>query len=615
MKPASHAAGLLAPHASDDREAEEHVRPLEWGLILRLFSYTKSERRKVVALLGLTLLRGTQLPALTWAMSYIISEIIAGGQASVLPWAVLLYTSLALSTDSLFHFRQRYALELGERVVNALRSALFATVQRQPMGFFHRTRLGRILGRATSDVEAVRTGIQDVLFVSAIQATQMLVAAVLMFWADWPLFIIVIGMAPLLWVINRHFRGRLSREARAANESFSRISAALAESVNGMRVTQSFVREETNAGFFRNLLADHSRLSVAQARTSAILVPLLELNSQFFIAVLLILGGIRVLDGAMGVADLIQFFFLANLFFAPIATLGQQYNHALLAMAGAERVFRLIDLAPEWVDDPAAIDLPDPRREQDAMTANGMQIEFRNLKFGYVPGQSILHGIDLLAKPGQTIALVGPTGSGKSSIINLATKFYLPWSGELLVDSHDIRQITSSSLHRQTGLVFQQNFLFSGTVLDNIRYAAPGATIDQIRDAARRLDMVDLIEALPKGFVSPVGERGAGLSVGERQVVCFIRAFIANPRLLILDEATSAIDALTESRLQKALLTLLAGRTSFVIAHRLSTIRDADQILMMDQGRIIERGTYRELVAAGGAFARLNAEFAAIGAT
>jgi ABC-type multidrug transport system fused ATPase/permease subunit len=335
---------------------------------------------------------------------------------------------------------------------------------------------------------------------------------------------------------------------------------------------------------------------------------LLELNSQFFVAILLLFGGWRVFHGDMDVSALIQFFFLANFFFSPIATLGNQYNQALVAMAGAERVFRLIDAKPDWEDDPAAVDLPRPPAQADRNPV-GARVELRNLSFGYMPEKLVLHGINFTAEPGQTVALVGHTGSGKSSIINLVAKFYLPTSGALLIDGHDIRSLTGQSLHRQMGMVQQQNFLFSGTVLDNIRLSRPEATDVEIREAARQLDCLDIFENLPQGLFTEVGERGSALSVGQRQLVCFTRALLADPRIVILDEATSSIDALTEERLQKALVALLRGRTSFIVAHRLSTIRHADQVLVLDQGRIMEQGRHEELLKLGGHYAELYQQF------
>ena len=585
----------------DDEDAEQ-FKPLEWGLIRRMFTYARPVKRELNILLVLTVIRSAQLPALIWASAAIISGPIAHHDIGGLPWAVLGYGVLALTTDVLFHWRQRYALEIGETVVNGLRAEIFAKTQRQPMSFFHRVKLGRIISRVTSDVESLRVGIQDVMFVSAIQFGQMVFTAIVMVRCDWVLFLVVAGLAPVLWGANRHFRVRLSHLTRAAQESFSRVTATLAESVNGIRVTQGFVRQETNAGLFRGLLADHSRYNMALARTSAKLTPLLELNSQFFVAILLLFGGWRVFDGAMSIDALITFFFLSNFFFSPIAVIGNQYNQALVAMAGAERVFRLIDTQPAWEDAPDAVALP-------KVAGQGARVEFRKISFGYDPARLVLHEVDFVAEPGQTVALVGHTGSGKTSIINLAAKFYLPTCGELFIDGREVRTITSDSLHRQLGMVPQQNFLFSGTVLANLRLARPEATEAEVRAAAQQLDCLDLLEALPQGLHTEVGERGAGLSVGQRQLVCFTRALLADPRLVILDEATSSIDALTEARLQKALVTLLRGRTSFVVAHRLSTIRHADLVLVLDQGRVIERGTHTELLAGGGHYAALYRQF------
>jgi len=593
---------------------EVHARPLEWGLIRRLLGYTRPMAARRNWLIFFTVSRSIQLPLLAWSVGVIISGPIARADHAGLLKAVAGYALLALVTECMFHFRQRYAQELGETVVNRLRNEVFERVQRQPMGFFNRTKLGRIIGRMTSDIEALRAGIQDVFFVSIVQCGQMVAAALLMAWTDWVMFLVIAGMAPILWALNRHFRVRLSHYSRATQESFSRVTANLAESVNGIRVTQGFVRENVNAGLFRGLIADHARFNISLARTSAVLVPILELNTQFFISALLMLGGWRTFGGHMDVGDLITFFFLANLFFHPIQVLANQYNHALVSMAGAERVFRLIDLEPEWSDAPDAVALPDPRvvaaGVAPAADAAGLRVEFRDVTFSYVKDTPVLHGVSFEARPGQTVALVGHTGSGKSSIINLVSKFYLPDSGAVLLDGHDIHDITGHSLHRQMGMVTQQNFLFTGTVFDNIRLARPEATEDDVRAAARALDCLDLLESLPKGLHTEVGERGGGLSLGQRQLVCFTRAMLADPRLVILDEATSSIDSLTEARLQVALTRLLKGRTSLVVAHRLSTIRHADLVLVLDQGVVVERGTHDQLLALGGHYADLHAQFA-----
>jgi len=623
MKPPSIAkeAGvpLLVQRLRDEDDDEPQFKPLEWGIILRLIGYTKLHVAKRNWLVVLTLMRAAQLPSLVWLGAEIITGPIAGHEPGRLFWWIAGYLALALFTDGCFHFRQRFALELGELLVNHLRSEIFSHVQRMPMSFFHRVKLGRIISRVTSDIEAIRLGVQDSLFVSIVQIGQMFFVGGVMLWLNWRLFCIVLALAPVLWSINRRFRMRLSRDSRAAQESFSRVTATLAESVNGIRVTQSFVRQETNAGLFRRLLADHSRYSIALARTSAVLTPLLELNSQFFVAILLTVGGWGVLHNGGDMGVLIKFFLLANMFFAPIQVLGNQYTQALIAMAGAERVFRLLDTKPDWEDAPDAVDLPDPREKSQAPKSQnsrntGASVEFRNVSFGYEPGRPVLREISFTAEAGRMVALVGHTGSGKSTIINLVSKFYLPSAGELLIDGLEVRTLTSHSLHQQMGMVQQQNFLFAGTVLDNIRLGRPEATDDEVREAARRLDCLDLLEALPQGLFTEVGEKGGGLSVGQRQLVCFTRALLADPRVFILDEATSSIDAITEARLQKALVSLLRGRTSFVVAHRLSTIRHADLVLVLDGGYVVERGTHTELLSLKKHYAALHRQFVQVDA-
>ena len=493
------------------------------------------------------------------------------------------------------------ALELGEWVVRDLRQFLLEHLLGLPMAYFNRTKLGRIISRMTSDIEAVRVGVQNFLFVGLVQGGQMICACALMAWYSWRLFAVVLLTTPMAWLLDRYFRSRLSWATRQMQESFSRVTASLAETVAGIRVTQSFSREAVNAGIFRRLVEDHSLYSLNFARQSGLFIPLLDVNSQFFVATVLLAGGYGALQPGwhMPVGDLIVFFFLANQFFGPITVLGNQFAQALTAMAGAERLFRTLDTPPDWRDAPDARPLPPLRG----------RVEFREVTFGYDPARPVLHGISFLAAPGQTIALVGHTGSGKTSIINLLSKFYLAQSGQILLDGHEIQAATADSLRRQMGIVLQQNFLFSGTVVDNIRLPRPEVSDEAVAEVLRQLDCADLLEALPDGLRTRVGEKGRGLSVGQQQLVCFARAMLADPRLLILDEATSAIDTITEARLQHALARLLQGRTSFVVAHRLSTIRRADQVLVLDHGHLIERGTHPQLLAQGGVYAKLYLQF------
>ena len=343
------------------------------------------------------------------------------------------FGALALSTQFVMHFRQRLSLELGEAVVCDLRTALFEHLQRMPIGWYHRTKIGRIISRMTSDIEDVRVGVQEVLFVSLVQVIQMCVAAACMLWYEATLFLIVLGLAPVLWFINRHFHQRLSEALRNMRRSFSRVTATLAESVIGVRVTQGFVRQEENARIFRDLAEDHSTYNTAVLRTHGLFIPLLDLNNQFFIAVLLIVGGYRVLSpgSTTSIGDMVGFFFMANMFFSPISVLGDQYNQAMTAMAGAERLFALLDTPPEWSDPPGAKPVAERRWENRIR---------RSVTFGYDPERPVLHDVHFLAEPGQTIALVGHTGSGKTTITNLIAKFYLPTSGQILLDGQDLHE-------------------------------------------------------------------------------------------------------------------------------------------------------------------------------
>ncbi len=592
---------LTLTYHKKDEEFEHKKAPLEIGIILRLMGYTKPYALARNSLIAIVILRAVQLAMLAWVIGAVIDGPIASGDVRGIIFGTLGFFALAAFTQFTLHFRQKLALQIGEHVIHDLREEIFQHLLHMPIGFYDRTKLGRIISRVTSDVESVRFGVQNALFVSMVQLGQMLVAAGLMLWLDPVLFSILLAMGPVIYLMNHYFRKRMSEASREVQESFSRVTSTLAESVNGIRVTQGFVRQDVNAGIFGRLVADHAEYNLNAARASAVFLPAMQVNVQLFTAILLVVAGYRVFspDINASVGTIVQFFFLATIFFQPFQMMGHIINEALRAMAGAERVFHLLDTEPDWTDDDNAV----------GVSAIKGKVEFQDVSFAYKEDEQVLDSINLTVEPGQMIALVGHTGSGKSTITNLLAKFYLPTHGQIFIDDQEIRMITSDSLHRQMGIIQQDNFLFSGTITENIRLGKPDATDDEVMAAARKLDCLDLIESLPQGFRTEVGEKGGSLSLGQRQIVCFVRAMLADPRIFVLDEATSSVDAMTEARIQKSLATLMQNRTSFVVAHRLSTIRDADEVLVLDHGRIVERGNHIALLERNGVYASLYKQF------
>jgi ABC-type multidrug transport system fused ATPase/permease subunit len=588
--------------AANGGEAEDAERlPISWALIRRILGYTRPYTARRNALFVICTMRAVQLTAVPWLVGQIIRGPIAHGDTRALAyWIAGMAVFVVIGEFTLWQ-RVSLAHRLGESVLHDMRVELMGVLLQRPMKFYHATRHGSLISRMISDIEAVRNGVQNNLPISFVSFGQMTVAGLVMLAISWKLFLILLVLAPGMHAINVFFKERIAEAAKVQIESFSRVTAALAETVQGIRVTQGFNREQVNAGIFGRLVGTLATNIVRTTKLSALYAPLLEFNATLFLALLIGVGGLFAMDANAGVAvgDLVAFFFLSNLFFGPITLLGNMFNEIGAAMAGADRLFRLLDTPPEHADAPDA---------KDPGELHG-KVEFRDVHFSYLTDKPVLHGVSFVAEPGMTVAFVGHTGSGKSSVINLLAKYYPADSGEVLFDGKDIRTLKGDALRRRMGFVLQTNFLFRGTVADNIRIAKPDATDADLERVLRDLDCHDIVANLPDGLATEISEKGRGLSQGQQQIVCFARAMLANPRILILDEATSSVDTLTEAKLQKALSVLLRGRTAFIVAHRLSTIRNADLVLVLDHGRIVERGDHASLIAQNGVYAGLHRRF------
>jgi ABC-type multidrug transport system fused ATPase/permease subunit len=396
--------------------------------------------------------------------------------------------------------------------------------------------------------------------------------------------------------IMRVWRTRAIETYRATRRTIAIVNGNLAESIAGMRIVQAFTREPENLRHFDRLNRDNLDAAVHAARLSSILFPIVSLVSAVATAMVVYVGGELVFDETLTIGELVLFVALIDRFFEPIRDLSQQYNILQAAMAAGERIFEVLDVEPEVKDKPDAYALP---------PIEG-RVDYNAITFGYGKTE-ILHGIDLHVKPGETVAFVGETGAGKTSMINLLLRFSDVWTGSIEIDGHDLRDVTQTSLRSQLGIVLQDTFLFGGTVRDNIAFARPEAPLSEIERVAKEVGAHDFIVALPDGYDTEIQERGASLSVGQRQLLSFARALLADPCILVLDEATSSVDTQTERQIQVALRRLLDGRTSFVIAHRLSTIREADKVVVMHEGNVVELGTHDELMAARGYYYSLYA--------
>ncbi|KAA3660593.1 MAG: ABC transporter ATP-binding protein [Chloroflexi bacterium] len=484
----------------------------------------------------------------------------------------------------------------GFHVLRDMRSDIFQHIHRLTLGYFTKHEAGDVMSRLTNDTDTL----QQVIGFGLIQVVQgvLLIVWIIytMFSKSVPFALISLVTLPLMFMATRWFSTQARRAFRVARQEIGSVNADLQESISAVREVQAFNREDENIEQFRASNAANRDANIrAQAFTSA-LAPTLEAFSYISLAIVSGVGGFLLLSStdlfgtSISVGLIVTFIAYTQQFNRPVQQISVLWTNIQSGIAGAERIFGLLDENPEITDKPNAIEMPQIQGN----------VALENVFAEYNPGEPVLRGVTINAKPGETVAIVGPTGAGKTTIINLLPRFWDVKDGRVLIDNHDVRDVTRASLRQQMGIVLQDTFLFSDTVLNNIRYGRPDATDDEVMAAAKLARAHDFIEKLPEGYETVLGERGSGLSQGQRQLLSIARVALADPRILILDEATSSVDTRTERQIQTALDELLAGRTSFVIAHRLSTIRNADQVLVLDQGKLIEQGTHQSLLEAKG---------------
>jgi ATP-binding cassette subfamily B protein len=583
-------------HPAVEHVAFSHVDHDRRPFTLRRF--LRPHRLALLGALGLVVVETVAMQAGPLLTQIGIDRGIREGSRSTLLVVAGLYLLAVVLNAGAGALRIAWTGRVGESLMFDLRVRIFSHLQRLSVPFFTEEKAGRLMTRMTSDLESLTQLFQDGLVQMVVQGLTIVVVTVILFTMDVQLaavtlLAVVPGMVALTW----WFRGASLRSYGVVRDRIADVLSHLAESLSGIRIVTAHNRQRHNIVEHANVAGDHRAANDETARVSAIYGPSVEAIGIAGQAFILLVGGRMVLDGDLQIGELAAFVLYLTAFFAPIQQMVQLYDTYQKGQSSVTKLRELLGTEPSVPERPGAVELPPVRGE----------IRFEDVTFAYAPGRPVLVDVDLTIAAGETFALVGATGAGKSTLAKLVTRFHDPAQGRVLLDGHDLRDVTLTSLRRQLGVVPQEAFLFGGSMRDNIAFARPEATDDEVLEACRAVGIDDLVERLPQGIDTPVHERGVALSSGERQLLALARAFLARPRVLVLDEATSNLDLRSEARIEHALDVLLEGRTAIVIAHRLATAMRADRIGVVDGGRIAELGSHDELVAAGGRYAAMFA--------
>ena len=581
---------------SHREEEEAFGKAYDPKIIRRIWAFVKPYRKQmlisVVAVIVFTLIQLSIPLIIRYAIDHGMQP---GSDGSVLMWTVGLFAVAVAINFVAGHVQELVVGKAAENVLFDIRRAMFAQLQRVSLSFMDKTEVGRLMSRLTGDVNSMQEFLENsVMSVGDILLLFGIVVALL--WMDFRLGLLTLITMPMLFVFRLFWLPPAKRAFMAAHETNSTANGALAEGINGVRTVQNLERQKLNFDLYEEKAMKNLKSHLTAAKYSQVMVPVVDTLTGISMATVIVVGGQMVLNGGLDVGVMVAFLFYIQRFFDPIRSLTMQYSVMQRAMASGQRLTEVLDVPVEVADKPDAIALsPD---------MDG-SVQFKDVTFGYRKGLPVLKNVNFTVKPGETVALVGPTGSGKTSSMALVHRFYDVWDGQVLVGGHDVRDLTQQSLGEQVAMVLQDSFLFSGTVIENIRYHKVDATREQVVEAAKAVGAHEFIMKLAKGYDTELEQRGGNLSLGQRQLLSFARALVADAKILVLDEATANIDSYTEMLIQKALVKVLEGRTGLVIAHRLATIRNADRIIVLQSGEVVESGSHDQLMAKKGLYAKL----------